>query len=657
MLTSDGVAQQLEQRVLGIVLASAALLMPAVGLAQWGRMGGSGNSGARPQGGWGGQSTGRSNAWGQSGGNRMQQSRPNSGGMKIDFDLGSAVRPARPNNQGEGHPTHPSHQPSQPNIGKIFKDITTAIGSIPSGSNHPHHPHHPHGTHSSSYPSSVYPSQPFYPQPSYTPSQPSYTPPATNVVESQPVPLPPNTLPANQPVEPQPNPLVSLPVKLLANDIAPTRDFISRGDAQAGIDEAKQDVDQQVQVLKDNSLIAFGNELKRLGVPEDHKKALLEALAKGEDTSQLTATMPEFKAGSPAAKALETSKEQFKQLDSIAEKAKQGTLTPTDIADYWSKPGFSDNKSVADTAALQIAADSGVINSLQNLPTTPDAVPPTGDATIIAVGAMGAGEVIPINETTVMMGTGVPDQGICIGQGNVSQLCGMSVGTDAPLPESTGPIVERGVLLRNAASTGVSYNLNDQPFQMEPGYRQELPGGRAWTATFDRGGSFGQASYSLSDGTYEFRATDQGWELYRQDIAVTIDNSLNRFDFQYVVNNEQQKVPAHQKLEHQGAYPLQVRFDNGRGGERQKTLESGAYSVAVSPEGTLELYDQQDVAPPVRLAATVPPKPKPGELAKDPRKAISRVLSAKFTPKDGSTTVRTGDASSTAGKRISLFAK
>lgn len=39
--------------------------------------------------------------------------------------------------------------------------------------------------------------------------------------------------------------------------------------------------------------------------------------------------------------------------------------------------------------------------------------------------------------------------------------------------------------------------------------------------SFNRGGGFGDATYTLTEGTYEFKAGDQGWDVRRKTTVAT----------------------------------------------------------------------------------------------------------------------------------------
>jgi hypothetical protein len=200
----------------------------------------------------------------------------------------------------------------------------------------------------------------------------------------------------------------------------------------------------------------------------------------------------------------------------------------------------------------------------------------------------------------------------------------MTVAIGPPLAETDAKPVTSGAVLINAEDMAVNYNVNSKAFTMEPEYRQALPGGRTWVVAFDRGGSFGQAKYGISEGTYKFALTDEGWNLFKHTFEATIDNTENPFDFLYVLDNKHQTVPAGQSQQHTSAYPLVVRFDDAQGKSKTKRVESGLYKVAVTQENTLDLYGEDAVAPPAfasaapaAAASSTPDAPAPGTASSD----------------------------------------
>lgn len=90
-----------------------------------------------------------------------------------------------------------------------------------------------------------------------------------------------------------------------------------------------------------------------------------------------------------------------------------------------------------------------------------------------------------------------------------------------PNPPYQGP----GVIVRNPAKSEVTlaYIIDDsREFSIAAGESQRLVERGKYTVEFDRGGQFGTARYTISEGLYEFTQTDHGWELYRQkDSALT----------------------------------------------------------------------------------------------------------------------------------------
>ena len=96
---------------------------------------------------------------------------------------------------------------------------------------------------------------------------------------------------------------------------------------------------------------------------------------------------------------------------------------------------------------------------------------------------------------------------------------GSSTNTVVPnqLPEAQNAGSGGTVQIAYPASSGpvVHYSLNGADQALNPGKIQSFPNDRRWIVQFDRGGGFGSARYTLSDGLYKFKTTDHGWELVR----------------------------------------------------------------------------------------------------------------------------------------------
>lgn len=170
-----------------------------------------------------------------------------------------------------------------------------------------------------------------------------------------------------------------------------------------------------------------------------------------------------------------------------------------------------------------------------------------------------------------------------------------------PVPDYQGEVVRSGILLTNVGTSEVNYTIDGHQFSMLPEYQQPVARVKIVVA-FDRGGSFGKAKYGIDQGWYKFTLTDKGWELYKHVAKVTISNGDNSFPFRYVLDNQRQTLQGGYQQEHTGAYPLELRFDNGRGQVKQKIVEKGVYRVAVASDGGLDLFRPENVTLPAPIA-------------------------------------------------------
>ena len=60
----------------------------------------------------------------------------------------------------------------------------------------------------------------------------------------------------------------------------------------------------------------------------------------------------------------------------------------------------------------------------------------------------------------------------------------------------------------------VNFSLASETGSLQPGYAAQAIASDPQLIVFDRGGSFGQAQYTLQPGSaYRFAATEQGWDL------------------------------------------------------------------------------------------------------------------------------------------------
>jgi hypothetical protein len=76
---------------------------------------------------------------------------------------------------------------------------------------------------------------------------------------------------------------------------------------------------------------------------------------------------------------------------------------------------------------------------------------------------------------------------------------------------------KEGLAIVNPAENEVTlqFVVDGQTTSLRAGFRLELAVSQTRVIEFDRGGSFGQARYSMDEGLYTFNETEQGWELYR----------------------------------------------------------------------------------------------------------------------------------------------
>jgi hypothetical protein len=332
----------------------------------------------------------------------------------------------------------------------------------------------------------------------------------------------------------------------------------------------------------------------------------------------------------------EEAAEALQKLDEIAAKADEGTLTSEDLKALAAMMKSHLPRSMAG-AANQVFHRLAVLSRLMALLHT--AVPGGGpvpfgnQVPIILVPKLPRGTIFVLGNGAVVIGV----QGLCrfmdVGRGNVAQCAGMTVGIGAPLGDSKSKLLTGGTLLINPEKLAIHYNVNDHPFTMEPNFRQTLPGGKTWVVAFDRGGSFGRARYAVSEGTYQFKLTDKGWDLFKVTFGVTIDNAENPFEFLYLVNNFEQGLGPGEAKKHTHIYPMIVRFDNGRGETKTKKVEEGRYKVAVTLQNTLDLFPWDAVTTPAI------PEPQPGPVASPPEPIPPTTTSAATPPPPATTSV------------------
>ncbi|HWB01200.1 MAG TPA: hypothetical protein VG713_22075 [Pirellulales bacterium] len=224
----------------------------------------------------------------------------------------------------------------------------------------------------------------------------------------------------------------------------------------------------------------------------------------------------------------------------------------------------------------------------------PTAKLPTGKVALITNPELPFDQVIVLGPNAVMLG----NQGhgpLKVTEGIVTEALGLPVVQGPPLPEAEGQEMIGGIMLINPkASQGtVNYLLNGNRYVMNPGMAQRLPEGPQWVIEYDRGDNRGMATYTVTPGTYFFKQTPDGWQLYRERFDVVIDNSQSRQEFHFVYHGENMTVPAGGTLPISGMYPIVVRYDRGNGADQAaKTMYfSGTVQVGINPADNMwDLY-------------------------------------------------------------------
>lgn len=269
----------------------------------------------------------------------------------------------------------------------------------------------------------------------------------------------------------------------------------------------------------------------------------------------------------------------------------------------------------------QIAIDQQVTDWLQGTDPGIGDVPFGQDVPLVMMPGLPDGLMMPLDDGAVMIGTGAPGDGIAMGFGNPFEVAGLPVAMPGAEPEAAaeGPIAAGQIMLANPSTETVNYNLNQEPQQIASENEQTLDGGQTWVVEFDRGGSFGMAKYTLSEGYYYFAATDKGWELYKKTFKTTLDNTGNKFAFNYMIGEEQQTINPGETHDLAGTLPPVLRFDNGSGQETLRRLDTGSYKVAVGEDSKFDIYAAASVSVPTQTQ----PAPAPAATSVVAKKSVS----------------------------------
>lgn len=195
-------------------------------------------------------------------------------------------------------------------------------------------------------------------------------------------------------------------------------------------------------------------------------------------------------------------------------------------------------------------------------------------------------------------------EGMTVGAAEMTsaEALGLRAIDGEPVPAAGEQEVTDGILLRNPIDSGAdaNYTIGKAPASLEPGSERVLDAEHERRIRFDRGGERGNAYYALRKGTYTFTAQPNGgWELFRNNFRIVIDNADNPLVFYYQVDDTEYELAAGASREHISDHPIHVSFDacNGSRSLRKNIDENGKYFVAVNLRGNhWDLFAEATVA-------------------------------------------------------------
>lgn len=217
---------------------------------------------------------------------------------------------------------------------------------------------------------------------------------------------------------------------------------------------------------------------------------------------------------------------------------------------------------------------------------------PTGKISLIYDPGLETGTAVVLSKDAMLIGNeGHPP--LRIDTGNAAEALGMPIVSTAALPDAEGEPMLDGVMLVNPKSTQVTinYNLNGNHYIMEPGMAQRLPSAEKWILEYDRGASFGPATYELKPGTYHFTPSDQGIQTFQQRYDVVLDNTLSKQEFAFIYNGENMVVPANGTKSLTSMYPMVIRYDRGNGAAFAVKTINFAGNVQVGVNAADNMWD------------------------------------------------------------------
>ncbi|MEZ6072269.1 MAG: hypothetical protein R3C10_18920 [Pirellulales bacterium] len=173
------------------------------------------------------------------------------------------------------------------------------------------------------------------------------------------------------------------------------------------------------------------------------------------------------------------------------------------------------------------------MNEALNQPFTnnPSLIPlyPSGPVDVVTLPFLPQDEMVMLPDGSVLMGTGGDGRFDVISMDG-SLLTDVPFGVGDPVRESTKDVKDRitdGIYLMNPEETGatVNYVVDNFDFSMKSGFSQHLVNDRTWKIRFDRGDGSDQITKTLTDGTWMFVNSDDGWNVEKVTFRLTVDNS------------------------------------------------------------------------------------------------------------------------------------
>jgi hypothetical protein len=356
-----------------------------------------------------------------------------------------------------------------------------------------------------------------------------------------------------------------------------------------------QQIRDQVADLRTKIRAFFPDELDAIsltgGWPAEQRNALTKALKAVDPVAVYAAWLEAEPTNNSGAERISRQTAVERAFNVVEQHAQKDEVEPEQVADLTDELGKlakvqpMEADLTSNLQALRTWAEIRQI--LEGVEPEPAAVValPTGKVRLIFNPNLAFGSAIVLSENTVMVGSRGRG-GVKISKGNAAEALGLPVIADQPIANAEGPEVTGGVLLMNPKTTGanVRYVLNGSAYTMEPSMSQTLPAATSWSIEFDRGDNVGFSRYVLPEGTYHFSPTETGWELYRHRYDVTIDNSRNPRDFQFIFDGERLVVRAGHTKTLSSRYPIVLRYDRGDGADaaRKRLNFSGTVEVAVN---------------------------------------------------------------------------